>query len=96
MKANVTLVNSNWTGEHVSRFLGITDANVVSARGRSGAGLPWAERRNGFLAVGRISPEKEYERVMQILARVRQQVPGHHAHDRRHMGSPYAALLRDR
>ena len=28
-----------------------------------------------FLAVGRISPEKEYERVMAILARVREHVP---------------------
>ena len=38
--------------------------------------MPWSERRNGFLAVGRISPEKEYERMIRILARVREHVPG--------------------
>jgi glycosyltransferase involved in cell wall biosynthesis len=38
-------------------------------------GAPWAERRNGFLAIGRLSPEKEFERVMTILARVRDRVP---------------------
>ena len=75
MKGNVTLVNSNWTGDHVSRFLGITTRTLYPPVVDPAPGLPWAERRNGFLAVGRMSPEKEYERVMRILARVRQRVP---------------------
>jgi glycosyltransferase involved in cell wall biosynthesis len=75
MKANVTLVNSNWTGDHVSRFLGITTRTLYPPVVEPALGLPWAERRHGFLAVGRLSPEKEYERVMRILARVRERVP---------------------
>jgi glycosyltransferase involved in cell wall biosynthesis len=75
MKANVTLVNSDWTGEHVSRFLGITTRTLYPPVADPGPGLPWGQRRNAFLALGRISPEKEYERVMTILARVRQQSP---------------------
>ena len=75
LKANVTLVNSDWTGEHVAQFLGIATRTLVSAGRRSGAGPAVGERRNGFLAIGRISPEKEYERVMRILARVREQAP---------------------
>ena len=75
MKDNVTLVNSNWTGEHLRRVLGITTRTVYPPVADPVPGLPWRERRSGFLALGRIAPEKEYERVMTILARVRQHVP---------------------
>lgn len=75
MKANVTLVNSDWTGSHVERFLGIKTRTLYPPVVDPAPGRPWAERRNGFLAVGRISPEKEYQRVIGILARVRERVP---------------------
>jgi glycosyltransferase involved in cell wall biosynthesis len=75
MKANLTLVNSNWTGEHVTKFLGITTRTLYPPVVDPAPGLPWDQRRNGFLAVGRISPEKAFERVMKILARVREGVP---------------------
>ena len=75
MKANLTLVNSDWTGEHVSRFLGITTQTLYPPVADPAPGSPWGERRNGFLAIGRVSPEKEYERVMRILGRVRERVP---------------------
>jgi len=75
MKANVTLVNSDWTGEHVSRFLGIKTRTLYPPVADPAPGLPWDQRRNAFLAVGRISPEKDYARVMTILARVRERVP---------------------
>jgi glycosyltransferase involved in cell wall biosynthesis len=75
MKSNVTLANSNWTGEHVSRFLGIETQTLYPPVVDPAPGLPWDQRRNGFLAIGRISPEKEYERIMRILARVREHVP---------------------
>jgi glycosyltransferase involved in cell wall biosynthesis len=75
LKQNVTLVNSNWTGEHVQRFLGVKTRTLYPPVVDPGPGLPWSERHNGFLAIGRISPEKDYERVMRILARVRATVP---------------------
>lgn len=75
MKANVTLVNSDWTGEHVTRFLGIRTRTLYPPVVDPAPGLPWEQRRQAFLAVGRISPEKEYERIMNILARVRLHVP---------------------
>jgi glycosyltransferase involved in cell wall biosynthesis len=37
--------------------------------------LPWSERTSSFVALGRISPEKEYERAIRILARVRRHLP---------------------
>lgn len=75
MKQNVTLVNSNWTGAHVERFLGIKTRTLYPPVVDPAPGVAWPERRNGFLAIGRISPEKEYERVMTILARVRERIP---------------------
>ncbi|HEX6163173.1 MAG TPA: glycosyltransferase [Vicinamibacterales bacterium] len=75
MKANVTLVNSDWTGQHVAKFLGIPTRTLYPPVVDPAPGLPWDRRRNGFLAVGRISPEKEYERVIRILSRVRAHSP---------------------
>lgn len=75
LKANVTLVNSDWTGGHVRNFLGGEPRTIYPPVADPGPGLPWAERAPHFLAIGRISPEKEYERVMRILARVRAEVP---------------------
>lgn len=75
LKSNLTLVNSDWTGRHVSRLLGIETRTLYPPVLDPAPGPAWDERRNGFLAVGRISPEKEYERVMRILSRVRDSVP---------------------
>ncbi len=75
MKQNVTLVNSDWTGAHVQRFLDIPTRTLYPPVVDPAAGVPWENRRNGFLALGRISPEKEYERLMTILSRVRERVP---------------------
>ena len=75
MKQNVTLVNSDWTGTHVHRNLGVPTETLYPPVADPAPGAPWAERRNGFLCIGRMSPEKEYERVMRILARVREHAP---------------------
>jgi glycosyltransferase involved in cell wall biosynthesis len=75
MKSNLTLVNSNWTGEHVAGFLGVDTRTLYPPVVDPAPGVEWEARRNAFVAIGRISPEKEYERVMKIMARVREQVP---------------------
>ena len=75
LKQNVTLVNSDWTGARVQRSLDVPTITVYPPVADPAPGAPWAERRNGFLAIGRFSPEKEFERVMTILARVRERGP---------------------
>jgi glycosyltransferase involved in cell wall biosynthesis len=75
MKTNLTLVNSNWTGERVSRSLGVNTRTLYPPVADPAPGHAWESRRNGFLALGRISPEKDYARVVRILSRVREQVP---------------------
>jgi len=75
MKTNLTLVNSDWTGTRVRAFLGGNPRTLYPPVADPGPGLSWAERSPHFLAVGRISPEKDYERVMRILTRVRDTAP---------------------
>jgi glycosyltransferase involved in cell wall biosynthesis len=60
----------------VQRFLGVATHTLYPPVVDPAPGLPWDERRDAFLAIGRISPEKELERVMRILARVRERHPG--------------------
>ena len=75
MKSNLTLVNSNWTGERVSGFMGVPTRTLYPPVVDPAPSVEWDARHNGFLAVGRISPEKDYERVMRILSRVRERFP---------------------
>ncbi len=72
LRSNLTLVNSDWTGSHVSRFLGVSTHTVYPPVVDPSPGAPWLERRSGFLAIGRIAPEKDYERLIRIIARVRE------------------------
>jgi glycosyltransferase involved in cell wall biosynthesis len=75
MKNNLTLTNSHWTAARVRQLLGI-DAEVLYppvTRPRDSAS--WNERRDRFLAIGRLSPEKEFERIIAILSRAREAAP---------------------
>jgi glycosyltransferase involved in cell wall biosynthesis len=75
LRQNLTLANSNWTAAHVKQLLGIDARTLYPPVADSAGSVVWPDRRHGFVALGRISPEKEYERSMRILALVRQYVP---------------------
>lgn len=75
MKANLSLTNSHWTAGKIRQFLGVAAQVLYPPVTRPSTVRPWADRQTGFLAVGRISPEKEFERVIDILAQVRKTVP---------------------
>jgi len=81
MKGNVTLVNSDWiAGQVKARYPGMATRTVyppVSGRFHE---VPWERKENGFLCIGRISPEKEIVKVIAILDRVRSRVPDLHFH----------------
>ena len=70
MRANRTLVNSDWTGRLVKSLHGI-DTITLHPPISAPAPTDWSLRSNGFLCLGRISPEKEIEKVISILDRVR-------------------------
>jgi glycosyltransferase involved in cell wall biosynthesis len=75
MRRNLTLANSHWTSDLVSRSLGVPVSTVYPPVVAGAMPPAWSERRRGFIAMGRISLEKRYERVIRILARVKREVP---------------------
>ena len=74
MKANLTLANSDWTAARVQALLGIQAQTLYPPVVGGAALVPWNQRKRAFLAIGRISPEKDYERIIRILAHVRRDV----------------------
>jgi glycosyltransferase involved in cell wall biosynthesis len=75
VRRNLTLANSNWTAARVKQLLGIEARTLYPPVADPAPPLAWSERTNTVVALGRISPEKEYERAMRVLARVRRHVP---------------------
>lgn len=73
MHQNLTLVNSRWTGRLADRLYGISESRVVYPPVNSSpASNSWESRKDGFLCVARVSPEKRIEQVIEILRQVRQ------------------------
>ena len=69
--ANVTLVNSNWTGQLFEEWYGAQAKTVYPPVKGGFPDVPVEERDCSFVCLGRISPEKEIEKVIAILAEVR-------------------------
>lgn len=72
MRRNVTIVNSDWTGAEVKRLHGIETTTIHPPAVGPFARVAWAEREDGFVAIGRIVPEKRLELIIDIVARVRE------------------------
>lgn len=73
--ANLSLANSDWTAEETRRLLGGEVRTVYPPVADPEPPLPLGHRQRSFLAIGRISPEKDYERLIRIVAAVRQREP---------------------
>jgi len=80
MKTNLTLVNSDWTGSRVTDSYGIGTTTVYPPVPGNFPSIPWWQRENGFVCIGRISPEKRLGRVITILSSVRSQGQDIHLH----------------
>lgn len=73
MRNNVSLVNSDWTGEHFARAYDAPWRKLYPPVVRNPAPLPWAARDESFLSIGRLAGDKHYDTIVEILARVRAQ-----------------------
>lgn len=71
MRKNATLVNSKWAGQIVSEYYGIPIQIVYPPVVGSFLDIPWTARENGFVCIGRVSPEKRIERGIRILSSLR-------------------------
>jgi len=68
----MTLANSEWTAAELSRLEHVRAARVLYPPVVDpGAGLPWEQRSNTFLCVGRFHGSKRIERAMTIVQRLR-------------------------
>ena len=68
---NQTLVNSAWTGRRFEQWYGAPARVLYPPVPIDRQPLPWTERADTFACVGRMSPEKNLESVIGILAEVR-------------------------
>ena len=72
MRTNLTLVNSDYIADKVRQAHGIDSTTLYPPVPGSFPEVPWIERDNGFVCIGRISPEKDLLKVIDVIDRVRQ------------------------
>lgn len=80
IRRNWTIASSRWTAELVKRHLGIDAVTIYPPVPDRPKQLPWAEREDGFVTVGRLSPDKNIEGIVAILRDCRAKHPGLHLH----------------
>jgi glycosyltransferase involved in cell wall biosynthesis len=80
MLKNVTLVNSDWTGRRFRQEYNVEPIVLYPPVPGEFPPVPWSERENGFVCIGRISGEKKYEVIISILSRVRARGHAIHLH----------------
>lgn len=78
MRRQVTLANSDWTGRRVAALHGVAATTLYPPVPADLPTVPWDERENGFVCIGRIVPFKQLETAIAILADVRRR--GHDVH----------------
>lgn len=71
IRTNVTLVNSDWTGRWTERVHPIRTRTVYPPVPTDFPGVPWEDRWDAAIAIGRLSPEKRFERVIDIVSALR-------------------------
>jgi len=68
---NVTLVNSDWTGNLVKGVYNIQNTTVYPPVFFNNPVLAWGDRENGFISIGWIIPQKNFDKIINVLSAVR-------------------------
>jgi len=76
-KSNRTLANSEWTRRLLQERFGVPSEVVYPPVAGEFPNVPWDEREDGFVVVGRLVPEKGIRLVIDILTEVRKVKPVH-------------------
>lgn len=80
MRRNLSVVNSDFIGQRVRALHGMETVTLYPPIAGSFPAVPWERRKDGFVCIGRISPEKRIEHVIEILSRVRDRACPLHLH----------------
>jgi len=75
MRSNLTVTNSHWIGDLVRSVYGIEPITLYPPAGGDFEPLPWSERTNGFVSIGRITASKRFDWIIETLSRVRSHNP---------------------
>jgi glycosyltransferase involved in cell wall biosynthesis len=75
VRANLTLANSDWTRRMLADVHGVRARTLYPPVPVSFRHVPWDDRMDGFICLGRIAPEKELDSVIDIVAGVRHRFP---------------------
>jgi glycosyltransferase involved in cell wall biosynthesis len=95
-KQNLTVANSDWSGQLLQREFGIESRTVYPAVTAEFPSVRWEHKENGFVCIGRVVPEKRMDAVIRILEKVRE--AGHDIHLHILGGlddSPFGAKLKE-
>ena len=74
---NRTVANSNWTAGLLRDRLGLASEVVYPPVVGDFPRVPWGEREDGFVVMGRLVPEKGIGTIVAILAEIRKERPVH-------------------
>lgn len=85
---NLTLVNSHWTAGLIKSLYDIEPIAVYPPVLTDFPLIPWEEREDGFVCIGRLAPDKRIETLIHIIHNVRKRIPKAHLHI---VGSPVNA-----
>ncbi len=80
MKKNLTIVNSEWTGDEYRNTYNSDCLTVFPPIPGDFFDVPWDKKQNGFVCIGRIAGEKRYEAIIDILSKVKIHFPDIHLH----------------
>ena len=75
MQNNLTLTNSLWTKRQIKRIYNLESEVVYPSLVKRFPSINQEEKQEGFVCIGRITPEKEIEKVIDILSEVKKKFP---------------------
>lgn len=79
-RRNWTVSNSDWGGKIFEEAFGLKSRTISPPVIDDYPDIPWEDRENGFVILGRIVPEKRVDRMIEILRRIRLQGWNIHLH----------------
>lgn len=80
MCSNLTLTNSEWTRNEIRKLGGLHSEVLYPMAPGDFVNIPWQQRENGFVVVGRLHPMKRQDWIIDTLAAVRCEWPGLQLH----------------
>ena len=80
IKKNLTLVDSDWTGQLTSEVYGMKSTTVYPPVPSNYPQVNWEDREDGFVCIGRINSEKRIDKIIEILEEVRKRKKEIHFH----------------